>query len=163
MGCLLILFLSTAAVRAENADPPRRAGLVHWVIDGDTFDLDTGERVRLIGVNTPEYRPWKNRVDFYGREASQFSKSLLAGKKILLESDAEAKDRYGRSLAYVYLEDGTFVNRLLAREGFARVRSYPPNLRHQEALQAAQREAKKAGKGLWRPENLAHSVRKKIK
>ncbi|MBI3252113.1 MAG: thermonuclease family protein [Candidatus Omnitrophica bacterium] len=144
-----VLFIFSFSGRVAAAEPDRIPGKVHWVVDGDTFQLETGERVRLIGVDTPEYQPWKNRIDPYGREASEYSKKLLSGKKVWLEKDAGEKDRYGRTLAYVYLEDGRFVNRILVEEGFARAKYYPPNGRYYEIFKTAQRAAKKLKKGLW--------------
>lgn len=122
---------------------------VRHVLDGDTFDLEGGERVRLIGIDTPEYRPWKNHVDFFGREASEFSRKLLTGKRIRLEKDVDLKDNYGRTLAYVYLEDGTFVNRLLVEEGYARAKYFSPNGRYYVELKRSQEKARKLKKGLW--------------
>ncbi len=136
---------------ATPADPASREDLatVRRVIDGDTFDLESGERVRLIGVDTPEYQPWKNRVDFFGKEASEFTRKLLTGKKVLLEKDADPKDNYGRTLAYVYLEDGRFVNLLLVEEGYARAKYYSPNGRHYLEFKRSQDKARRSKKGLW--------------
>ena len=122
---------------------------VRRVIDGDTFDLDGGERVRLIGVDTPEYRPWKNRIDFFGKEASEYSRKLLTGKRVRLEKDVDPTDNYGRTLAYVYLEDGRFVNLLLVEEGYARAKYYSPNGRHYLEFKQSQDRARRSKKGLW--------------
>lgn len=122
---------------------------VRYVLDGDTFDLEGGERVRLIGIDTPEYRPRKDHVDFFSREASEYSRKLLTGKRIRLEKDVDLKDNYGRTLAYVYLEDGTFVNRLLVEEGYARAKYFSPNGRHYLELKTSQEKAQKQKKGLW--------------
>lgn len=146
------LFLATvllAAVIPAQA-LPQKSGVVHWVIDGDTFQLETGERVRMIGMNTPEYMPWKNHIEPYGKEAAQFSKNLLTRKKVFLEADIEPKDKYGRSLYYVYLEDGTFVNLLLVEKGFAKAKAYKPNTRRYRELKNAEREAKSRSLGLWK-------------
>ena len=138
------------AVYASAAD--RREGVVRWVIDGDTFELGTGERVRLIGIDTPEYQPWKNKVQYFGREAGNYSRSLLRGKRVLLEEDAVKKDRYGRTLAYVYLNDGAlFVNQNLVEEGYARAKYFPPNGRYYSLLKDAEQRAKKEKKGFWAP------------
>ena len=145
-----LLFLNPAAAGSQN----QSQGTVGWVVDGDTFQLDTGEKIRLIGIDTPEYQPWKHRADFYGKEAFLYAKSLLKNKKVRLEKDAEEKDKYGRTLAYVYLEDGTFVNRLLVTEGYARARNYPPDSRYQKTLKEAEEEAKGLKKGLWAGKRL---------
>lgn len=139
------IFLSGPALSAE-----RRDGLVSWVIDGDTFEVRSGERVRLIGVNAPEYTPWKNRVEPHGKEALFFARRLLKGQKVYLETDIRPKDRYGRTLAYVYLDDGTFVNRRLVEEGYATAKFYPPNGRHRQVLEEAQKRAHLDKKGIWK-------------
>lgn len=139
---IFYLFVSLNTCEAST----RREGHVHWVVDGDTFKLDTGERIRLIGVDTPEYQPWKGRIDFYGKEASEFSKKYLSRKKVFLESDIQEKDKYNRTLAYVYLENGEFVNKVLVDEGYARAKYYPPNNRYRQILKTAEQTAKKIAK-----------------
>jgi len=79
-------------------------------VDGDTLLLDRNERVRLIGVDTPETVDPRRPVQRFGKEASAFTKRMAEGKKIRLKYDQDRKDRFGRTLAYVYLEDGTFLN-----------------------------------------------------
>ena len=119
------------------------------VTDGDTFRLTSGERIRLIGIDAPENEPWKNRVDFYGKEASDFTKKILTGKKVLLESDMEPTDKYGRSLAYVWLENGEFINQTLVEEGYAKAKNYPPNDRYRALLKAAEKKARLLHRGMW--------------
>lgn len=128
---------------------------VHFIkvkraIDGDTLDLAHGERVRLIGVNTPEMRHPSKGVEQYGREAAAFTRQLVEGKKIRLEYDAERKDKYGRTLAYAYLEDGTFVNAELLRQGYAQTMTIAPNVKYVDLFVGLQREAREARRGLWR-------------
>ncbi len=87
------------------------------VIDGDTILLANGERVRLIGVDTPElYHPFKP-VQYFAREASEFTREMVEGKQVRLEYDWQRRDRYGRLLAYVYLDDSTFLNAEIIRQG----------------------------------------------
>lgn len=129
--------------------PPSSTGIVSRVVDGDTFVLASGERVRLIGIDTPETVHPNKGVEAYGREASAFTKSLLAGKRVRLEFDVEPRDRYGRLLAYVYLSDGTFVNAELVKRGFAQASTYPPNVKHAATFRELQREAREARRGLW--------------
>lgn len=145
-----LLFLCLFAPGAE-ASPPKDAtrSFVSHVVDGDTFRAAGGERVRLAGINAPEYEPWKDRVDFYGKEAREYLRGLLTGKAVLLEYDVERRDKYGRTIAYVYLEDGRFVNQDLVESGYAKARTYFPNVRHDAALKAAERKAKAARKGVW--------------
>jgi len=135
---------------------------VSRVVDGDTLKLSGGERVRLIGVDTPEVhysdkllRDAKKSgrdvaaIQAMGKKASDFTKSLCGGKRVRLEFDAEKHDRYGRLLAYVYLEDGTFVNAKIIEEGYAQVMTIPPNVRYADRFLRLQREAREKLKGLW--------------
>lgn len=129
-------------------------GVVVSVADGDTFDVEiAGERdtVRLIGVDTPETKHPTKGVQCWGPEASDFTKSLLsAGTRVRLVRDAEARDRYGRLLAYVYLDDtNVFVNRELVRLGFARPYPFEPNSTHKATFVDAAWEAQGAQRGLW--------------
>lgn len=123
--------------------------VVKRVVDGDTFETETGEKVRLIGVDTPESVKPNSPVEPYGKEASAFTKKMLEGKKVRLEYDVAPKDKYGRTLAYVYLEDGTFYNERLLLEGYAQVLTVPPNVKYADRLLAAQKKAREEGKGLW--------------
>ncbi len=138
---------------------PPASGVVERVVDGDTFVLASGERVRLIGIDTPETVHPSRGVEPYGKQASDFSKSLLAGKRVRLVYDVQVRDRYGRLLAYVYLSDGTFVNAELVKRGFAQVSTYPPNVKHQDTFLALQREARSAQRGLWGVAQEAPAVR----
>jgi micrococcal nuclease len=121
------------------------------VIDGDTFVLENGERVRLIGVDTPETAHPSKEIEPFAEEASEFAKSMLEGKKVRLEFDVRKRDRYGRLLAYVYLQDGTFVNAELVRQGYAHAATYPPNVRHAEEFRQWEKEARNKKRGLWKP------------
>ncbi len=135
---------------------------VERVVDGDTFVLAGGERVRLIGVDTPETVRPGTAVQTYGKEASDFAKKSLTGKKVRLEFDVSEKDRYGRLLAYVYLEDGTFLNELLLQEGYAQVMTVPPNVHYADHFVEVQRAARDAGKGLWglNPDSITDATNK---
>ncbi len=88
------------------------------VVDGDTIILNGKERVRLIGVDTPETVHPRRPVQYFGKEASAFTKRMIEGKKVRLEYDQTRKDRYGRTLAYVYLEDGTHLNAEIVKQGY---------------------------------------------
>lgn len=122
------------------------------VVDGDTIQLDNGEKVRYIGVDTPETKHPRKPVEYFGKEASAKNKNLVGGKKVRLEFDVQKRDRYRRLLAYVYLDDGTFVNAELVSLGYAKVWTIPPNVRYQELFIQLQREAQKAKRGLWQKE-----------
>ena len=123
------------------------------VVDGDTIDVqlaDRVEKVRYIGVNTPEiHHPIKGEEPG-GREAAEVNRRLVAGRHVRLELDVRTRDRYGRLLAYVWLGD-TMVNAELVRRGYAQVMTVPPNVRYQDLFLKLQREARDAGRGLWRP------------
>lgn len=123
------------------------------VIDGDTiavlFDDGTVERVRYIGVDTPETVHPRRGVDCYGPEASARNKELVSGARVILEKDVSERDRYGRLLRYVWLEDGTFVNAQLVADGYAQVVTYPPDVRWVDLYRELQRVAREEGRGLW--------------
>ncbi len=118
------------------------------VVDGDTIKLGNDEKVRYIGVDTPETKHPYKPVQFFGHEASQFNRNLVAGERVTLEYDAGRRDRYNRLLAYVYVGD-MFVNAELVAQGYAQTATYAPNLRYQELLLYLQKQAREAGKGLW--------------
>ena len=117
-------------------------------IDGDTLELEGGEQVRLLGVDTPETvhpRP----DEYFGEEASEFSSRLIEGRQVYLEYEGDAtKDRYGRTLAYVYLEDGTLINREIIARGYGRAYTRFPFSKADDFLEA-EREARNSGRGLW--------------
>ncbi len=104
--------------------------------------------VRYVGVDTPEIHHPMKGVERAGKEASEANRKLVDGKTVRLEFDVQEQDRYGRLLAYVYLEDGTFVNAWLVEYGYAQVMTVPPNVKHQELFLKLQREAREAGRGL---------------
>ena len=123
---------------------------VDSVLDGDTFRLKSGEKVRLIGIDTPEIHHPRKPVEYYGKEATEFARRMLEGKRVHLELDVQERDQYGRLLAYVYLEDSTFVNAELVKQGYAQVATYPPNVKYVELFIRLQREAREKKKGLWK-------------
>jgi micrococcal nuclease len=124
------------------------------VIDGDTIQVCCvfGDRVtvRYIGIDTPEtHHPMKG-VEYFGKEASEANRVLVEGRTVTLEFDVQQFDKYGRILAYIYLEDGTFVNAWLVEHGYAMVMTFPPNVKHEGLFLRLQREAREARRGLWR-------------
>ena len=118
------------------------------VIDGDTIELDDGERVRYIGMDTPETKHPYKPVEAFGHEASAANRKLVEGRRVTLEYDVEKRDRYRRLLAYVYVGD-TFVNAELLAQGYAQTSTYPPNVRYALMFNSIQRHAREAHKGLW--------------
>jgi micrococcal nuclease len=126
---------------------------VKRVVDGDTVDIEPAvdgiDRVRFIGVDTPETRDPNCGKQPYGDEATAFTTSKLQGQEIGLEFDVQRTDRYGRLLAYVYPSDDEMFNETLLEEGYAQVATFPPNVKYVNRFLAAQEEARTAGQGLW--------------
>jgi micrococcal nuclease len=123
------------------------------VVDGDTIGVQLGaarERVRYIGIDTPETKDPRRPVGCFGHEASDFNERLVGGERVRLVRDVEPRDRYGRLLAYVYrVRDGLFVNAELARLGYAQPLSIPPDVRFADRFTALARRAREQGRGLW--------------
>jgi micrococcal nuclease len=132
--------------RSPTAEAPTAA--VKRVIDGDTVELTTSEKVRLIGVDTPETKDPRKPVQYFGTEATAFTKRLVEGKRVRLEYDQQRQDKYGRTLAYVYLEDGTFVNAEIIRQGYGFAYTRFP-FTYLEQFRQLEREAREAKRGLW--------------
>ena len=124
--------------------PPDTARVTH-VIDGDTITIEGGYRVRYIGIDTPEVHP---KLEAYGIEALKANRELVEGKEVRLERDVSEKDKYGRLLRYVYV-GGIFVNAELVKQGLARARAYPPDIKYQDYMEDLEAEARQAGKGIW--------------
>lgn len=122
------------------------------IVDGDTIVINYNgnkEKVRLIGVDTPEsVHPDKNKNNEYGKLASEYTKKKLTGKYVGLELDVQERDKYGRILAYVYL-DGEMYNKTLLKEGYAKVATYPPNVKYVEEFKKLEKVARENSKGLW--------------
>jgi micrococcal nuclease len=128
-------------------------GQVLRVIDGDTIRVRIGnreERVRYIGMNTPELHHPEKGLEPFGREAAESNRALVGDQTVRLELDVQERDKYGRLLAYVYLGD-TMVNAELVANGYAQVMTIPPNVRHQDLFLKLQREARLLQLGLWNP------------
>jgi micrococcal nuclease len=125
--------------------------VVRKVVDGDTIEVTGGERVRLIGVDTPETKDPNRPVGCFGAEASRFTTSVIPpGTAVRLVGDAEQRDRYGRLLAYVYRgADGLFVNAELLRRGYAQLLTIPPNIAHTDEFTVIARDARAGSQGLW--------------
>jgi micrococcal nuclease len=131
------------------------------VVDGDTIVVDRGfgeERVRYIGMDTPETVDPSSPVEWMGAEASEANKRLLRGGEVILERDVSETDRYGRLLRYVWVRDDDrpggllLVNLALLARGFAQVSTYPPDVRYVEMYLEAQETARSEERGLWGPE-----------
>jgi len=136
--------------------------MVTRAVDGDTLVLENGERVRLIGIDTPEmhdsgklYKDAQRShqttaaIKAMGRKAWQFTKKLVEGKRVRLEFDVDKLDRYDRILAYAYLKDGTFVNAEIVKAGYASLLTIPPNVKYAELFRQLYEEARSNRRGLW--------------
>ncbi|MFN3999668.1 thermonuclease family protein [Algoriphagus sp.] len=157
---LKLFFLISIGLIILNPNPAfsqQKTGLleISKFVDGDTFwvlnERGQNEKIRLIGINTPEVRrTGRKEVEYFGQEASDFVKKTLTGKKVRLEYDVQRYDRYKRTLAYVYLDDGTFLNALLVKEGYATAATFPPNVKYSEYFVKLEREARTLKKGMWK-------------
>jgi micrococcal nuclease len=154
VAALALLALAYLKRETRRPEPPARPVLAPVtrlcvrVVDGDTLELDGGERVRLIGVDTPETVDPRRPVQYFGKEASAFTRRLAQGKTVRLEFDQDTQDRYGRTLAYVYLPDGAFLNAEIIRQGYGHAYTRFP-FRYQAEFLALEREAREQGRGLW--------------
>lgn len=123
---------------------------VRWVDDGDTIVLSDGTRLRYIGIDAPEIKHKDKPAERFGYKSKAFNQDLVYHKKVHLELGRQQYDHYGRLLAYVFLEDGTFVNDKLVRSGYAYFLFRKPNTKYNHLLLIAQREAMAKGVGLWK-------------
>ena len=147
---LLVALLCGATPAVSHASSVAEA-LVVRVVDGDTIHVRLGDRlekVRYIGVNTPEVHHPSKGEEPGGREAHAVNRRLVEGKRVRLELDVQSRDRYGRLLAYVWIGD-TMINAELVRLGYAQVMTVPPNVRHQALFLKLQRDARQSNRGLW--------------
>jgi micrococcal nuclease len=156
-AALAVLALATAWWRhGASPAPPFSHGTVVRAIDGDTILVrgpgDRVEDVRLLGIDTPETVDPRRPVGCYGPEASAFTKHLVTGRAVTLRYDRQLHDRYGRFLAYVWLDGPRhlFVNAELMRLGYARSYPFSPNTAHAGLFARLERAAAVAGRGLWR-------------
>ena len=142
----------------------KEAGIVEYmnvvkIVDGDTFWADDGSvkgvKIRLIGVDAPETRNTGRKIiGYYGQQSKEYLIKLLTGKKVRLEYDVGRKDQYNRTLAYVYLSDGTFVNAELVKRGYAMVMTIPPDVRYVDRFLKLERRARKNNRGLWNEKHI---------
>lgn len=144
-GLFVLLLLLPTILSAQDFYLCTRA------VDGDTIIVKmkgTEERVRLIGVDTPETVHPEKPVAFFGKEASAFTKRMAEGKRVRLEYDWQERDKYGRLLAYVYLEDGTFLNAEIIKRGYGFAYTRFP-FKDLDKFRKYEREARENIRGLW--------------
>jgi micrococcal nuclease len=132
----------TADALGTSVENDSKTYLVTRVIDGDTIEIESGQKVRYIGIDTPE------KGDCFENEATQANTKLVLNKHVSLEKDVSETDRYGRLLRYVYVGD-IMINKKLVEEGYAVASSYPPDIKYQEQLRLINNSAILNGIGLW--------------
>lgn len=151
VGLLFLALLTAATASAQPSTSAGLTGTVVMVVDGDTIHVRVDariEKIRYIGINTPEVRHPTKGEEPGGREASAVNRRLVEGQQVRLELDVQRRDQYGRLLAYVWVA-GLMVNAELVRQGYAQVMTVPPNVRYQARFLALQREAREARRGLF--------------
>lgn len=158
---LLLIFLTFSSSSkndfSETLEQPQEWYLVTKVIDGDTFWVDNGTskgiKIRLTGIDAPEsQKRWKSEEGYYVKESKAYLTKLLKDKKVRLETVVDSLDRFGRTLSYVYLEDDTFVNAVLIKEGYAVLMTVSPNVRYADLFYKLQVQARENNRGLWKKE-----------
>jgi micrococcal nuclease len=164
LGLLIFTFINTNQKKPDTIEKKQgEVFIVKRVIDGDTFELSNGERVRMLGIDTPEKydskkldrdvemtKQDKKTTKRLGELASEYVKNFLEGKRIIMEKEpyGDDRDKYGRLLRWVYLEDGTFVNGKIVADGYANVyEEFPVSKTLQ--LRELEREARENKRGLW--------------
>ncbi len=157
------LFVNNPQPKTPGVTEPAQWHTVVYVYDGDTFKLENGEKVRLIGIDTPESKDNEklhrdvvklkmNRKVLLamGKKASEYSHEMLLDQKVRLEFDVGQRDRYQRLLAYVYLSDGTFVNEKIIAQGYAYPLTIPPNVKYADLFKKRCDEARDSKRALWK-------------
>jgi micrococcal nuclease len=147
--------LPQSKITSSTKIASNEAFLVTKVIDGDTIVLENGEKVRYLGIDTPELHHPKKEVECFAYQAYEKNKELVLGKKVFLQKDISEKDKYGRLLRYVFLDEkmstdeGSFVNLYLVKNGFAYAATFPPDVKYTDLFLKAQKEAYQKNLGLW--------------
>jgi len=146
--------LTTAHIPINELPAKKHLFPVLRIIDGDTIVVDVdgvSEKIRLIGVNTPETVDPRKKVECFGKEAARFVVDTLSETSVSLEADVSQgeRDRYGRLLRYAFLSDGTLLNKIIIAEGYGYEYTYRIPYRYMEEFKDAERTARKLEKGLW--------------
>lgn len=165
----IIIILAIALINNTDlfikTDTEYQTGRVVRVVDGDTAVIrveNKDYKVRFIGVDTPEYNPRRNISDYYGKQASVYSKKELKNKYVYLEKDQSDTDRYGRLLRYIWIKPpenpkrptyeeikNNMYNGILVKEGYAKAKYYKPDGRYKDDFEKIEAEAKSSAKGMW--------------
>lgn len=153
---ILILWLITFnGLATANPGISLPAFKVSKVFDGDTILLEDGRKIRLLGINTPEIASFNKQAEVGGDKAFNWLKQQLSDKKVSIETDVEQFDKYGRTLAYIFREDNTFINLELLKTGLAFLSLFPPNLKYADSLIHAQQNAIQNNLGIWTEKEYA--------
>ena len=152
---ILMTIFTIYSFATKNAFEMPEKVLVTKVIDGDTIEVQypnkTKKKVRFIGVDTPETKHPTKDVEFYGKEAYSFTKSVLENKTIVMKKEKGLQDRYGRELRHIYLpETYIFLNEYLVEQGYGKASFYHPNTKYKEHFTKLEKEAREAKKGMWK-------------
>ena len=147
MKYLAMILLACTLVAATGC-PPLEKATVARVIDGDTIVLESGEKVRYIGIDAPELTP---NPEPHAGEATSINRSLVEGKEIIMQRDVTDRDSFGRLLRYVYVGD-LFINGEMVRLGMARSVEYPPDTKYQVFLNEMELGARTVQRGIWQNE-----------
>ena len=152
---LFIIFFILFSLKI-NAQVSGKFYSIKRISDGDTVviqdESDKQYKIRFIGIDAPESRNVckRKQVQVFGSEAKNHLKKLLFNKKIRLEFDVQKIDRYGRTLAYVYLENGLFLNQYLLAKGYARIATFPPNIKYVDVFRKSEEKARRNKIGMWK-------------
>lgn len=122
--------------------------LVTRVVDGDTIEIEGKQKIRYIGVNSPELHDPRRPIECFGQTAADENKRLVEGKEIFIQRDVSEVDKFKRLLRYVWVGE-IFINDYLVRQGFAQVSTFPPDVKYQQQFLEAQKEAQENKRGLW--------------
>lgn len=146
----ILPFFLLGCLQAASSNKEYR---VRQVIDGDTIELDNGQKVRYIGIDTPEVRKrqgssWVYAPEPYAEKAKDYNRQLVEGKPVRMEFDLQKKDKYDRLLAYCYVDD-VFVNAKMLEEGFAFLYTISPNVKYVDLLVDKQKSARQNNRGIW--------------
>lgn len=162
---ILYLSFNNRNINFGNSQEKYIKATVIEVIDGDTIKVKIGnkeEKIRMVLVNTPETKHPTKGVEYYGKEASAYTKKELTNKEVYLEKDVSDRDKYGRLLRYIWLEMPNLNNKIdqelkekcfnakLLLNGYANLSTCPPDVKYVEQFKDFEKEAKKLGVGLWK-------------
>ncbi|HDZ16418.1 MAG TPA: nuclease [Methylophaga aminisulfidivorans] len=149
----LVTFSDKASANAKRIELDRLSKrykvFVKRVIDGDTIEISTGQRLRFIGINTPEISNRYHDAESGGESAKHWLQKQLTNKAIFIEYDQQQQDKYQRLLTHVFLNDGTYLNALILRKGLGMLTLTPPNLLYADLLIKAQKDAEEKEVGVW--------------